>query len=91
MTSPSPRSDRQQMFLSVVRELFIVSLLSYVLFAFIDSRLPGLISDYIPFPLVLAVVLVSGAITFLVGADGHDVDNTTSSPAQSIRSDRPRL
>lgn len=69
MVTATPRSQRIDRWLFAIREVFVVSLLSYVVFALLDDVIDGSISDYISMPAVLAVVLISGVVTFLVEPD----------------------
>lgn len=49
----------------IVRELFVVSLLTYLLFSLIDDISRGFISDFFNLHILLGIVVVSGIITML--------------------------
>ncbi|MBI5405390.1 MAG: hypothetical protein HY976_04160 [Candidatus Kerfeldbacteria bacterium] len=67
-----------------VKESFLVSLLTYVIFTLIDRLVPGFVSRVINLDIVLGVVIVLGAMTAWLVERERGLDE--SQPGQSIRS-----
>lgn len=83
-TTPPSSYRSLAAFQIIVREVFVVSLLTYLLFSLIDDISRVFISDFFNLHILLGIVVVSGIITMLFPS--AEETRTTSSARRSIGS-----
>jgi len=56
----------KEFFYKIIKDIFVVSLVTLIVFSILEWTEPGFVSYYINFNLLLAIPLVSGIISLLM-------------------------